>query len=80
MVKNLITLVHGGKLKYCRNLLWYCSNLCGVLTLENVGTAVKSSNIFIILAPCLLSAPPGGGKLSFKLNEILCENDTTREG
>ncbi len=29
MVKSFVTLVHGGKLKYCSNLQWYCSNLHG---------------------------------------------------
>jgi len=38
MVKSFITLAHGGKLKYCSNLLWYA------------GTAVNYFSIFTTLA------------------------------
>jgi hypothetical protein len=46
MVKSLITLTHGGKLKYR-------GDLPRVLTRENVGTAVNCRGIFITLAPKL---------------------------
>jgi hypothetical protein len=39
--KRLITLAHGSRLKYNRNLLW------NFFILENVGTAVNYRDIFI---------------------------------
>jgi hypothetical protein len=51
MVKRFKTLVHGEVLKtvviYCDTIVLYY----GMLTLENVGTAVNYQGIFVSLAP-----------------------------
>jgi hypothetical protein len=47
MVKRFITLVHGSKLKHhCGTVVIYR----GILTIENVSTAVNYHGIFITLA------------------------------
>jgi hypothetical protein len=51
MLKSCITLVHDGKIKYGGNLTWYALIYHGILTLENVGTALNYRGIFITLAP-----------------------------
>ncbi len=42
MVKSLITMAHSGKFKYCITVVIYR----GILTIENVGTAVNLYSTF----------------------------------
>ncbi len=45
MVKSLITMAHSGKFKYCITVVIYL----GILTIENVGTAVNLCGTFTTL-------------------------------
>jgi hypothetical protein len=55
MVKSLITFPHCGNPKYGVNVKYRGANYHGILTLENVGTAVNYCGIFVTLAPWALS-------------------------
>jgi hypothetical protein len=50
-----MTLAHGGNLKYCSN---FNSKYCSNFTMENVGTAINYSSIFMRLSFGLSTIKP----------------------